>query len=1094
MLNIAWLLLTIFCCVDTSAQQVAVRSPGNIATLPSLAQYVHRVWGIEEGLPQNTINSLCQTRDGYIWFGTSEGLVRFDGVHFTLFTSNSSPALTHNFVSSVKEDSDGALWVTTFGGGINRLMQGKTTSLTTEQGLPHNSARTSMNGGDGTTWVGTNRGVGIVKNGVVQIFSKQLDSAVVSVLFKDSRARVWIGTRNQGLFLFEQGVFTPFMLRSRTEEKLPLYIKEIVETADGKLWVATSNGLYSIHQSNIKRYSTQENLPSNQVQSLMIDIEGSLWIGTQNGLCRMDADVVSIFPDNHPLQNIAITSLLQDKEGNIWVGTYGQGLHCLHKSKIFVYPELLTMQNQNILSVAETNNGTLLMGTTNGVFFLPSTSMQKPINIDTTKRLAVYSLLPDNSDEIWLGTANGLYYIPFPHLSKPYTQRLSASHIQKEYAADAVILSLAKDSTQRLWIGTQNKGLLCLEKGTIISPQAVSELRNEIISSLTTSRDGTLWITTWNGGLWSLSKNICRHYTEKDGMKASQVLCTLEDADGTLWFGTFGSGIYRLKNGVMKRLSASEGLANDVVHSLLEDNVGNIWGSFGQGIFRVSKSSMNDCLDEKLRHIQCKVFGMHDGMKSSETSSGTQPVSWYCRDGRLLFATIRGVAEVLPSRFSENTQPPHVILEYMQTDSTKKIVQAVQSEELILDASIQRVEWAYTATSFSNPAKVRFRYMLEGYDATWIEADTRRAAYYTNLPRGRTYRFRVIACNSDGVWNTEGAAVNIYLQPHLWETWWAISIYAICGTAILVVAFRTRERVQRKRLRERFREREAQLIFEKNQVLEEANTRLANLNSQLTQANEHLSQVNEEKTDILGVVAHDLKNPVIGIQKLAYSMEGQAKRLEETTMQESATIIKTTAERMFQMIQQLLKVHAAEYGKESLLPKRMNIREILEQLQRDWQQRAQQRAVEILIIAEETPTFAYTDPLAFLQVVENLLSNAIKASYLNSTVELHCRSEGDKTYVSVKDSGIGLSEEQQNILFTKFILLRGTAKAGMPSEEHSTGLGLYIVKKLVDVMNGEIHCQSAPNQGSIFTVILPNIEPSVSRFPEKNTYDEDTKY
>ena len=1070
-------------CQEVVAQIPQAHPPRKPVPQVSLTQFIHRKWETEQGLPQNSAISITQTRDGYVWFGTTDGLVRFDGVRFEIFSQNSTPALSHNWVSSVREARNGALWVTTFGGGVNVLHNGKNHITLKENGLLHNSARKTLQTSDGAMLIGTNEGINIMQNGKISVLSERLRNAVVTELLQDPSGVIWIGTRNMGLFTLQNGVLTEFPLPtvqkapskagSPKERQAPVKsVMALVRTSNGAVWVGTTEGLFLIHKAQLSSFSTEQGLPHNAIQALTLDRDGNVWVGTQSGLCLMNADGVHLFGENHPLKKASIASLFLDRENMLWVGTASDGLHRLHEGIISVFPEALGKEHESALSVAEASNGAIFFGTTQGAFVYSSTEKTTAQHIPASKDV-VYSLLPEKENGIWLGTVNGVQYLAFPQ-NKPQTVKtLTKSRIQSIVAPSTVVLSLAKDSADRLWIGTQNKGLICAKNGIITPFPGMEILQREIISTLYTARDGTLWIGTWNGGAWFLRDGQCKRLTEREGMRHLQILSFLEDAEGTVWIGTFGGGIHRFKNGVAKHLTLADGLGNDIAYALLEDNRGYIWASFNKGIFRVLLSEMNACLDGKLPRVHAEVFDTEDGMRSSETNGGTQPVGWRCKDGRLLFATIRGIAELQPNSIQETRKPPTVIIETLQADSSKIAINVGMNEALTLPSAMQRFECAYTATSLGKPANVRFRYLLEGYDAAWIEAGTRRTAYYTNLPRGRTYRFRVLACNEKGVWNEEGASVKISVQPFFWETWWAVSIYAACGVSGLWQIFRFREQLQRRRLREKFREREAELIFEKNQVLEEANTRLASLNGQLSEANEHLVQLNEEKVDILGVVAHDLKNPIIGIQKMAYSLEGQAKRLESPQMLESASIIKRTSERMFAMIQQLLKVHAAEYGKESLIPTRINVNELCEQLRHDWEHRAKLRSVEIRTVFPDEPVTAFADPMAVLQVVENLLSNAIKASHLNSRVELHCRMESDKAVIVVKDFGIGMNEEQQQLLFTKYILLRGAAKAGLPTEEYSSGLGLYIVKKLVDAMNGEIRCESALHQGSTFTLFLP---------------------
>jgi signal transduction histidine kinase/ligand-binding sensor domain-containing protein len=893
------------------------------------------------------------------------------------------------------------------------------------------------------------------------VFSSQncLISDAVRALTEDSFGNLYIGFRSGEVQIFSHNNSTPQRVLGLPERAI---VSVLFTDKQSRIWAGTSVGIFCVQ--NARFYAVSEALGRVQTQSIMQDISGAMWFATTSGIMRLLGNTLETMRSEHPLGSGIILSLMQDREGTVWIGTGGSGLHRLHNGTFSALLQSHTTPFlENTFAIAESANERVWTGGINGIRWFRNglEYAEKPPSMRGADK-SVYSFLP-NAQGMWVGGGSGLSLFSL-------RGTLIKSYSMKDGLSNNVVLSLAEEGDSVLWIGTQG-GLNRLQNGRFQHFGTKEGLSGNIISSIHCAKDGAVWIGTWDNGVFFLKNGVITRLSAQTPtiVVPKQILAFLEENDGTIWISSYGGGLLRVRNGEVSQITSKHGLYNDVAYSMQRDTLGFVWMSCNKGIFRVRLKDLNDAADGRWGQISSDVFGAEDGMKNAECNGGTQPSAWRLRDGTLAFATVRGIALVHPSRIVRNTLPPMVVMESIIADT---LTLGMKSRFEVAPET-KRLELHYTATSLKVPEKVRFRYMLEGYDNAWIEAGTRRVAFYTNLPRNRQYRFRVIACNNDGIWNEAGAEVQLYLKPHVWETWWAIVVYVIASIGALFGLFRYREKVQQRRLRERFREREAEIIFEKNLVLEQANTRLAGLNGQLSEANTNLSRLNEEKTDILGVVAHNLKNPIIGIQKMAYSLEGQAKRLESPPIQESAAIIKTTAERMFQMIQQLLKVHAAEYGAESLVPTTVNVKELAEQLVRDWQQRAKLRSLNIQIFADEASIYAFADPFALLQVLENLLSNAIKASHLDSTVEIHCRQEADKTLIAVKDYGIGLNEEQKQILFTKSILLRGATKAGMPSEEHSSGLGLYIVKKLVDAMNGEIRCESAPEQGASFTVILP---------------------
>jgi signal transduction histidine kinase len=726
-----------------------------------------------------------------------------------------------------------------------------------------------------------------------------------------------------------------------------------------------------------------------------------------------------------------------------------------------------------------------------GIFYLKNTDTTNFMEqrYSTKNGLAsdiAWSVLQDHAGTMWFGTKEGLCRLRKGKLS---------TFTIKDGLPSNVIYALMEAHDGALWVGTSG-GLCCIRKGVFTSYTSSTatnphknnghnnNLPNDRVFNLLEDRDSALWIGT-NDGLSRFKNGVFTNFFTRNGLSHNAIHTLAQDSEGTIWIGTIG-GLTRLKNGVLQSITTKQGLYNDVVYGILSDNNGYFWISCNKGIYRVRKDSLNACADGKLKQLSCQAFGTEDGMKSAECNGGTQPAAWKSRDGHLWFATIRGAVSVNPNDVFFNPLPPYVIIESIKADTTALDLTATATVE----ADVQKFEFYYTATSLLVPDKVQFRYMLEGYDESWVEAGSRRVAYYTNLQRGRTYRFRVCACNNDGVWNDVGASsAMLYLAPYIWETWWAYSLYAALALSSAVLLVRYRERNQRRLLKQQYREREARHIYEKNLLLEETNVRLENLNVQLSDANANLSALNEEKSDIVGVVAHDLKNPVIGIQKLAYSLEGQARKSGLVQMQQSAAIIKDTAERMFTMIQQLLKVHAAEFGDNALTPITVDLGELAEKLRRDWQERAESQSVQLAVsIASKNPITAYADPFAFLQILENLLSNAVKVSPPNSVVRIWLGYESGYAVVEVQDFGAGMSMEHQQLLFSKFIRLSHKQQSGLPANglpqnellqskstenEHSSGLGLYIVKKLTEAMNGKIHCVSAIGQGTTFTLFLP---------------------
>lgn len=1067
------------------------------------SEYVFHSWQTEQGLPQNSAYALCQTRDGYIWIGTAEGLARYDGARFYVFNTSNTPELAHNWISSLLEDSDGRLWIGTFGGGVSRFYQGTFSTINDKNGLPSSTVRTILQDTDGAMWFGSNGGLTRLQNKTFTTYTKQngLGNMVVTALCKDHNGTLWIGTRGGGLSQMKNGRFTTFSTANGLASNTVL---SVFEDRDSSIWIGTTNGLHRFYNGSFALYTTQNGLSSNNVQSIIQDRNGTLWFGTASGMSRLLPSSRTLsenkdftrYSESEALNRSNIPSLLYDSEGALWIGTADNGIARLHNgvfSSLAVQrslPQHSHVFQRSILSLATDTKGVLWLGTSLGLHGYSEGRITHSMPISSFGGNEVYSLLPDSAGGLWIGTKKGIHY-QRNGVFKLYTL--------PQESRGTPIFSLALDpSSGKLWIGTQGEGLYCFHNGTFTHFTKADGLPHDIISSLLLSKDGALWIGTWGGGVVRFKDNIFTTLSTDNGLSHNQCMSFWEDSAGAIWMGTFGGGINRYKEGKISTVTSAHGLYNDVAYSILCDNNAHVWVSCNKGVFRVPYQELNAVADGHVQRLHCQAFGVEDGMKSAECNGGTQPTAWKSNDGRLWFATIRGAVSINPADIFTNPLPPPVIIESIYGDSMALDIRT----PVRISPGTQKMEFHYTATSLLVPEKVRFRYMLEGYDESWVEAGTRRVAYYTNLPRGRLYRFRVSACNNDGVWNEDGAAVNFRLESYIWETWWAYSLYAVIVISGAIAFIRYRERVQHRALRQLYREREAQLIYEKNLLLEEANVRLGSLNKQLSESNANLSALNEEKSDIVGVVAHDLKNPIIGIQKLAYSLEGQARKSGLLQMQESAAIIKHTAERMFAMIQQLLRMHAAEFGSSSssrLTPITINLGELAEKLRRDWQERAEHHSVLVAIALEgDKPIMAHADPYAFLQILENLLSNAVKASSEGGVITIRLGYKYDDelqyAFVEVHDTGKGMSIEQQQSLFSKFIRLSSqpnhqTYSNKSSDNDYSSGLGLYIVKKLTDAMQGRITCKSTAGVGTFFTLLLPVTAQILSPTPYTN---EDT--
>ena len=760
---------------------------GSVDPQKALTEYMLSVWTAEQGLPQNSAIALCQTRDGYLWIGTQEGLARFDGAHFVVLEKSNTPAITNNYITALLEDREGALWIGTNGGGLCCLKNGAFTTFTTKNGLPNNIIRSIIQDRSGALWIGTNGGgVCQMSNGGFTTYSSKngLSNDVVYTMIQAHDDALWFGTLGGGVCRFKDGTFTTYSTKNGLSNDI---IRSLLQDRDGSVWIGTNGGgLNRFKDGVLTAFTTHNGLSNDRVYALLQDNEGTLWVGTLGGgLNRYTNGVFEAFTTKNGLSSDNIRTLLQDRDGALLIGTGGGGL-CRLKDAAFVsYSTRNGLSHDFVHAVREGNDGSVWIATskganhlTHGVFTTTYTA-QNGLPSDGT-----LSLLQDRSGGLWFGTSGGLGYMKNGKFIT-YTTKNGLAH-------DGVQV-LLQDRDGALWVGTNGGGLNHFHNGKWTTYSTKDGLAHDAVYALMQDRDGALWAGTGGGGLSHFKNGVWTSYTTKNGLSHNVVYTLLQDRSGAVWVGTNGGGLNRLKDGKITAVTTKEGLFNDVVYCVLEDDYGYLWASCNKGVYRMNKRDVDDVADGKIPRFSCQNFGVANGMISVECNGGTNPAGWKAADGRLWFPTVKGVVVADPRKVATNLLAPTVILEtFLVNDHDsisnipllKKLPEKAgektgekTSSELELPSRSDKIEFHYTAPWFIAPERVKFSYILEGYDKGWVNAGTRRVAYYNNLPRGKRYVFRVKACNQDEVWSNEDAAAVFSLKPFFWETTW---FYGLC--------------------------------------------------------------------------------------------------------------------------------------------------------------------------------------------------------------------------------------------------------------------------------------------------------------------------
>lgn len=748
---------------------LAMMAAGSINS--AFAQDRFDVWTTENGLPQNSINAILQTRDGYLWLATHDGLVRFDGTHFVIFDKQNTSSIVSNRFTTLFEDRYSNLWAGTEDGSLIQHHNGVFKLYAARDEWPDFSIARLEEDGSGRLLITNGSGVFRLEDGRFNPLLK-LDSTCPWQF-----SNLWWCKDDAALQCIVRGRIN----RYTKADGLPsLSIRAVIEDQYANLWIDTEDaGLIKLAGKEFIAYDTNIAPPRARFLA-QEDRLGNLWLMAPGGLGYLHGGKFAAFDDQYGLDQYSVTALYEDRESNIWIGTI-HGLYLKRSPIIQSISQREGLWSNLVYSIIQDHSGAVWVGTWGGGLDRYANAMfthyHKEDGLVSNRVTALYE---DRAGVLWIGTDGGLSHFKDGKLSR---------YNEAKEVIMGNVWAMHQDRAGALWFGTSG-GLIKLRDGIFTRYTTANGLVNDEVTALLEDHAGNLWIGTRNG-LNCFTDERFIAYTEAHGLSSGFVRSLYEDRDGTLWVGTYDRGLNRFADGKWTRYTTREGMFNNGVFQILEDPRGNFWMGCNKGIYRASRQELNEFAAGRIRAITCVAYDTKDGMLMAECNGGRQPAGWQMSDGKLWFPTMGGVAVIDPEALHINLAPPPVMIDEFRLDNQP----LAWGDGVSIPPDGDHFEIGYKGVSFIKPEAMRFKYRLDGFDQDWVDAGARRTAYYGHVPYG-DYTFTVLAANSDGIWNQTGARLRIIVRPHWHQIRWVQALMAVAAmfgaTAALLIWHRRR--------------------------------------------------------------------------------------------------------------------------------------------------------------------------------------------------------------------------------------------------------------------------------------------------------------
>jgi len=1054
--------------------------------------------GTDAGLSQTNVTCILQDKRGFMWFGTRDGLNKYDGYNFTIYKNleDDKHSISNNFVTALLEDRNGDIWVGTWGGGVDRYDRNKKIFTLVDSAFGNSFVNHLLQDSQGNIWICTD-GEGLYKidpvTGKHQCFYADarnpagLADLDIYTIFEDSRHEYWVGTANGGLFQFDGKTdrFTRYShSNSDTASLCSNAVKAIYEDPAHRLWIGTLGGgldLMTDRKGVFKHFFSGKpagKLKENMIQNIAGDDVGNLWVGTDNG------GLVIIGPsgnsyhlyyqddiDNSSLSNNSIDYVYKDRQGNMWLGTYGAGANLFAKNNgNFLHYRHSTdpgsLSNNNVLDILEDSRDNLWVGTDGGGLDLLDRKTKKfrhftndPAKPGGFGGNYVLALKEDRHGNLWAGTWGGGITIIDPAISRFIVYK----NIPRDSSSLAAnnVYDLARGKDGQMWIGTYGQGLDRFDEAHHRfvhyrhDPANDNSIVSDRVQALLADSKGFVWVGTFDGGLDRLDPTTekfthFRHETRPGSLTSNSINCVYEDSTGDIWAGT-AEGLNRLDHatGAINTYSVKDGLPGSVIYGVLEERKGAYWISTNKGLAKFTPTQK-----------KIKTFTADDGLQANDFKAHA---AFRSRTGRMYFGGVNGFNAFYPDSIKENSVDPPLVITGFQifnkevpvtTDDrhpSPLTVDITETKELKLDYSNSVITFEFASLNYTEPNLRQYRYRLQGFDKDWTYTSTKRAVTYTNLDPG-TYTFLVNAIKGDGSWLATPTTLTLTIIPPYWmTTWFRIGVVvALVALVLLIHGLRLRNiRLHRSQLQRQVRERTAQLTLS---------------NTEERKAREEAELANKAKSEFLANMSHELRTPlnaIIGFTDLVLSTSLQQ------VQRDYIEHVSRAGYNLLGLINAVLDFSKIEAGKLVLDDTEFHLAHLVEETVSMLAIKGFEKGLEVICeIDPHLPELFRGDSLRIQQILVNLIGNAIK---FTAKGEVIVRVKKERSIcIHVQDTGIGIPADKLDTIFESFT----QGDSSTTRKYGGTGLGLTIAKTLAEMMHGDLSVKSKLGEGATFSLCI----------------------